>query len=302
MNTKLDPAVDFVEIYRNIVMHEFAWDMNQALSFALFRTYAVPGIGALLDRTGEFAKRTQKRYDDTALLLETPTRLGFEAPESRAAIRRVNQMHRSYDIPDHDFGYVLSTFVVVPKRWVDAYGKRPFTPGELEASVHYYRMLGRHMNIPDIPETYAGFEELMDSYEAEHFAFDPGGKRVADSTLALMVAFRPRVPKRVMEVFSRALMDDALLEALHYRKPSAAVVKTARAGVRLRGKLAGLLPASRKPTRVADLPWVRSYPYGYDVSQLGTFPGGGCPVPHGGAADKAEASADTFIGAGSDGR
>ena len=28
--------------------HEFPWDMNEALSFALFRTYAVPSIGGLL--------------------------------------------------------------------------------------------------------------------------------------------------------------------------------------------------------------------------------------------------------------
>ena len=185
-NERLDPATDFVDIYAKVVAHEFPWDMNQALGFALFRTYAVPGIGRLLDETGEFTQRTQKRYDDTALLLEPPNRLGFDDPEARAAIRRINQMHRAYDIPDHQFRYVLSTFVVVPKRWLDEFGKRPLTPHELEASVQYYRTLGRHLGIADVPETYAGFEELMDSYEAEHFGFDEGGRRVADATLSLM--------------------------------------------------------------------------------------------------------------------
>jgi len=88
-NDALDPATDFVEIYAKVVGHEFPWDMNQALGFALFRTYAVPGIDRLLAETGEFTSRTQKRYDDTALLLEPPTRLGFEAPEAKAAIRRI---------------------------------------------------------------------------------------------------------------------------------------------------------------------------------------------------------------------
>ena len=41
----LDPVRDFHEIYRATVTLEFPWDMKQALSFALFRTYAVPGIG-----------------------------------------------------------------------------------------------------------------------------------------------------------------------------------------------------------------------------------------------------------------
>ena len=86
VNDGLDPELDFVQIYRHVVMHEFPWDMNQALSFALFRTYAVPGIGRLLDETGEFPGAVQKRYDDTALLLEQPLSLGFDTP--RTAERR----------------------------------------------------------------------------------------------------------------------------------------------------------------------------------------------------------------------
>ena len=195
-NDSLDPQRDYVEIYGKVIGHEFPWDMNQALGFALFRTYAVPGIGRLLDQTDEFTRQPQKRYDDTALLLEPPYRLGFDEPEAKAAIRRINQMHRSYDIPNHEFRYVLSTFVVVPKRWLDEYGKRPLTSHEVEASVQYYRALGRHMNIKDIPETYAEFEELMDSYEAEHFAYDEGGRRVADATLALLVSFQPRIARQ----------------------------------------------------------------------------------------------------------
>ncbi|WP_228375032.1 oxygenase MpaB family protein [Demequina iriomotensis] len=309
VNEALDPERDFVEIYRTLVMHEFPWDMNQALSFALFRTYAVPGIGRLLDATGEFTRRTQKRYDDTALLLEAPTRLGFAHPEARVAIRRVNQMHRAYDIPDHEFRYVLSTFVVVPKRWMDAYGKRPFSEAEIDASVRYYRELGRHMNIPDVPETYLGFAALMDAYEAERFGFDEGARRVADATLALLLTFRPAVPKRLMEVVSRALMDDALLDALRYERPSRRTVARVRTGVRLRGRLAGLLPARAKATGVADLPWIRSYPDGFRVEDLGTFPGtaggaaggaAGCPVPHDAAPAGDRRAAPTAASHGSD--
>ena len=226
VNDSLDPATDFVEIYRNVVMYEFPWDMNQALSFALFRTYAVPGIGRLLDETGEFTGAAQKRYDDTALLLEPPTRLGFDHPEAKAAIRRINAMHRAYDIPNHEFRYVLSTFVVVPKRWIDDYGKRALTPTEVEACVHYYRALGRHMRIKDVPETYAGFEELMDSYEAENFAYDDGARKVADSTLALMQSFyASRASPGRDGIFARSLMDPPLREAFRYDAPPAAVQK-----------------------------------------------------------------------------
>ncbi|MBZ5737484.1 oxygenase MpaB family protein [Nocardioides mangrovi] len=285
-NDALDPATDYVDIYAKVVAHEFPWDMNQALGFALFRTYAVPGIGRLLDETGEFTASTQKRYDDTALLLEPPNRLGFEDPESKAAIRRINAMHRAYDIPNHEFRYVLSTFVVVPKRWLDDFGKRPLTPIELEASVQYYRTLGRHMGIQDIPETYAGFEELMDSYEAEHFAYDEGGRRVADATLALMVGFQPRIARPVMGVFSRSLMDPPLRAAFRYATPPAWVIAASRGALKARALLLRAFPARKEPKLVEDLPQIRSYPDGYRVEELGTFPvpgQRGCPVRHGDA-------------------
>ena len=279
LNDGLDPEHDFVQIYRHVVMYEFPWDMNQALSFALFRTYAVPGIGRLLDETGEFTGSVQKRYDDTAILLEQPFRLGFDHPDGRAAIRRINQMHRSYDIPDHEFRYVLSTFVVVPKRWLDDYGKRRLTPGEVRASVNYYRTLGKHLNIPDIPETFEEFEELMDSYEAEHFGFDPGARRVADSTLALMLTFHPRFAARAVEVFSRALMDPPLRQAFRYDAPSPRVERLSRGLLRARGVALRAFPARRTAQTAQDLKWIRSYPDGYDVERLGTFPSG-CPVQH----------------------
>lgn len=271
-NDRLDPEKDFVEIYRNVVMHEFPWDMNQALSFALFRTYAVPGIGSLLDRTGEFSGNVQKRYDDTALLLEPPTRLGFDHPDSRTAIRRINAMHRAYDIPNDQFAYVLSTFVVVPKRWLDEFGKRPMTPNEVEASVHYYRALGRHMNIKDVPETYAGFERLMDSYEAEHFAYDEGARRVADSTLALMRTFYARPLRRPAGIFAKAVMDQPLREAFRYDAPPAVVQRLSRAGLKARGRVLRAFPARKDPKRIEDISWIRSYPNGYVLEQLGTFP------------------------------
>ncbi|WP_121254879.1 oxygenase MpaB family protein [Nocardioides ferulae] len=277
LNDTLDPEVDYVDIYRNVVQHEFPWDMNQALSFALFRTYAVPGIGRLLDETGAFTTATQKRYDDTALLLEVPFSKGFDDPEARTAIRRINQMHKSYDIPDHEMRYVLSTFVVVPKRWIDDYGKRRLTPAELRASVNYYRRLGKHMAIPDIPETYEQFADLMDSYEREHFGFDPGGRRVADATLALLLTFYAKPLARPVEVFSRALMDQPLREAFGYAAPPAPVVALSRGALKARGLVLRLAPPRREPKRIEDLDWIRSYPDGYRVEELGTFPRG-CPV------------------------
>lgn len=276
---RLDPVTDYEEIYRITVTHEFPWDLSQALSFALFRTFAVPSIGRLLDETGEFARNPQKRYDDTTLLLDELSLHGLHSAAGRQAIRRINQMHGAYAISNDDMRYVLATFVVVPKRWLDDYGWRPLTTAEVAASTRYYVELGRLMGIRQVPQTYPEFVQLLDGYEAAHFAFDPSARRVADATLALMRTFYPRPFSWAIDPTARALMDDPLLAALGYRTPPAAVRHLIRAALRGRGRVERLLPARRTPVHVEDLRRVRSYPGGFDVGQLGTFPRG-CPVPH----------------------
>ena len=42
---QLDPVRDSHEISLHVSAYDFPWDNLQALSFALFRTYAVPSIG-----------------------------------------------------------------------------------------------------------------------------------------------------------------------------------------------------------------------------------------------------------------
>ena len=189
----LDPAhpTEAEEIHKITAAIEFPWDVRQALGLALFRTYAVPSVGELLARTGEFTAHTQKRYDDTVLLLGATVDRGFDDPDSRTAIRRMNQMHRRYGIGNDDMLYVLSTFVVTPLRWLDEFGWRRLHPHERRAAVTHYRALGRRMGIRDMPEDEAGFAALMDGVEAERFAHTAGGREVADATLALLATFPP---------------------------------------------------------------------------------------------------------------
>lgn len=259
---------------RDVGTLEFPWDFIQSLSFALFRTYAVPSIGRLLYETGEFTERTQKRHDDTVLVLDEMLEDGLDGERGRQALRRMNQMHRHYDISNDDMRYVLSTFVVSPIRWIDEFGWRCTTPTERDASVAYYREVGRHMNIHDLPATYDEFAELLDSYEAEHFAFDEGGRAVADATMRLFATFPPNnlLPWPVVRTLVLSLMGPQLCSAFGYRPPPALVQRLCRSLVRLRGRVVRLLPPRRRPKRGRDLSYLRTYPGGYDVTRLGTFP------------------------------
>ncbi len=273
----LDPQTRFEDIYRDLTQFEFPWDMNQSLSFALFRTYAVPTIGRLLFETGEFTERVQKRYDDTALLLEVPLVHGLDSTAGKQAIRRINQMHRMYDISNDDMRYVLATFVVVPVRWITAYGWRRLTDDEVVATVRYFEAVGRRMGIRDIPHDYDGFARLMDDYERDHFAFDRGARAVADSTLRLLATFYPGVPESVARKAAYALMDPPLLAAFQYGEPGRRWRRLVKSGLRARSAVVARLPRRRRPLTVESMHRIRSYPKGFQTAALGTF-APGCPV------------------------
>lgn len=280
---RMDPYEEATEIYRLSVAYEFPWDFTRALELALYRTYAVPSIGRLLARTAELTDRAQKRYDDTSLLLDMIVEHGFGSDEGRTAIRRINQMHRSYDISDDDMRYVLCTFVVMPKRWIDAYGWRRLSRHETVAGVVHHRTLGRHMGIKDIPETYEEFENCLDSYEAAHFAWDEDARRVSDATLDLMASWYPAPLAPLLRTTTLALLDDSLLRAFRYTPPSAATRAWVRRAVRLRGRAVRLLPPRRAPHFARQNREIKGYPNGYRIADLGTRPVPGvrgCPVRH----------------------
>lgn len=288
---RLDPEQDAHEIYQLIAAHEFPWDIARALELALYRTYAVPSIGSLLARTAELTDRTQKRYDDTALLLDAVVEHGFDSEDGRTAVRRINQMHRAYDISDDDMRYVLCTFVVVPKRWLDSFGWRRLTPHELRAVAHYYRTLGQRMGIKEVPRTYEEFERYLDDYEEAHFGWDEGGRKVSDATLDLMASWYPGPLAPLVRRASLALLDDPLLRAFRYARPRPAARRLVRGALRLRASTVRLLPPRRRPHFARQNPEIKGYPgypSGYRTADLGTFPGSGgvrpgsCPVPHAG--------------------
>ncbi|MEU1455309.1 oxygenase MpaB family protein [Streptomyces avermitilis] len=280
---RMDPEKDALKIYRLTAAYEFPWDFTRALELALYRTYAVPSIGRLLAETAELTDRPQKRYDDTALLLDAVVEHGFDGAEGHSAIRRINQMHRSYDISNDDMRYVLSTFVVMPRRWVDAYGWRRLSRHEIVATTVYYRTLGRHMGIKDIPGTYEEFEDCLDTYEEAHFAWDADARRVADATLDLMTSWYPRPLAPLLRTSTFALLEEPLLRAFRYEPPGAATRALVRRAVRARGRMVRLLPPRREP-HFARQNWeVKGYPNGYRVGELGTTPVPGvrgCPVRH----------------------
>ena len=184
---QLDPLRDHQRIAFLDSCYEFPWDTTRALELALFRTFAVAKGSSLLAGTGELTQRTQKRYDDTVLILAEMLEHGYDSERGRAALRRMNQLHARYAIPNDEFLYVLSTFVFEPIRWNARFGWRPLTDREKQAAFFYWREIGRRMNIRAIPDDYEAFERYNREFEQEHFRYAPANHQLAVATRDLFL-------------------------------------------------------------------------------------------------------------------
>lgn len=267
--SRLHPERDCERIVFLTTYLEFPWDMTRALEFALFRTFAVPSIAELLDRTGEFREATQRRYDDTAIIVNEMLFHGFSSNRGSAFLERMNRIHGGFRIANGDFLYTLWTFVFVPIDWIDRLGWRPLTSNERVALFHFWREVGTRMGIRDIPETYDAFWQFGRAYEAREFANVPATRRVADATRDLLLGFYlPRALHRPAEPVVAALMDAPLLDAIGYPHPSPALRRAAEAAVRARSRAVRLLPKATTP-KLPTLLGSRTHPSGYTLGDIG---------------------------------
>jgi hypothetical protein len=263
----LEPDRDYLHIFHLTFDAAFGWEVHRALELAIFHTFAVPSISEILDRTGEFAHRGQKRYDDTVALLREIARDGPASLHGRIAIRRMNWIHRAYGIGNDDLVYVLATFVVVPVRWIRRYGWRNLAEHEVHAAVMYYREVGRLMGLRRIPPTYAGFASYLDTYERQHRSFSEANRRLAVSLIEVFEAWFPRLVRPFVRRCVVAGLDRPLRDALGLPEPSRSVRAGVHVALRFRAALIRLLSPlklGRKGSRRS-----RSYPHGYGLTDLG---------------------------------
>lgn len=267
----LDPDRDYEKIVYLLQSFEFPWDCGRALEFALFRTYAVPTISALLANTGEFLTRPRKRYDDTELILCEIIEHGFESDRGRAALARMNQMHGRFRIANADFVYVLSTFVFEPIRWIERFGWRSLGDNEKQGIFRFYCELGRRMNIKGIPAAIEDFEAYNLEYERKNFCYSEANVRVGSATRDLLLGFYlPPGLWPLGNLVVYALLDDPLREAFGFPKAPLALQAAASTTVRLRSRLASYVPERRKPYLATQIQRP-TYPEGHRIEELGTF-------------------------------
>lgn len=265
---QLDPQANCQQIVLLVAAFEYPWLIRKSLEFALFRSYGVPSISQLLDRTGQFKRHGQRRVDDTGLLLAEIVENGYDSPRGRQAIQMINRMHGKFDIANDDMLYVLSTFVFEPIYWTRKFSWRRPSRHEDLANYHFWVEVGLRMAIKDIPSTFAEFERFKGDYERERFRYQSSNRRVADATLKVFEAWYPRLVRPLVRQVVYALLDEPLRRAFNYPKPLPLVRPAVHGALLLAAKILRFLPPRRKPFALTRAPH-RSYPEGYQLEDLG---------------------------------
>lgn len=265
----LDPVVDHQRIAFLTSLQEFPWDTTRSLELALFRAFAVKKGTGLLAGTGEFTQRTQKRYDDTVLILAEILEHGYDSQRGKAALRRMNQMHGRYAIPNDEFLYVLSTFVFEPIRWNERFGWRPLLRQEKLASYYFWREIARRMAIKDVPDSYEAFERYYEDFARANYEYAPENGELARATRDLLLSwYLPKPLWPLGRPFVHAMMDDRLLDAVGLPHPHPMIRRFTEGAVRLRSRIVRRLPPRRGP-RLITQERHPTYPNGYSIDELG---------------------------------
>lgn len=265
----LDPERDWLEIYQTMLRLEFPWDMKLGLNLAFNRSFSIPAIAAVHTATGELTERTQKRIDDTGLLMYEMVLNGFDQPRGREALRRVNQIHRPHNIPNEDYLYVLGCLVVIPTRWLERYGWRRPCCHERRATFLFYRKLGRRMGISDIPGSYEEFETWFDAYDAVHLTPNDDAAAIERATRSLLLGRIPRLLAPLGDGLVSALYDERLRRATWVDAPARPVKLGLHLMLQLRARLQRWFGAPQKTPLFSAGIRTKTYPAGYEIKELG---------------------------------
>ncbi len=265
---QLDPVTDHCLICHLLAGYEFPWDITRSMELAMVKIYCVPRISQLLERTGEFHHHTQKRYDDTALLLTSILKWGYDSERGQESIRRMNGIHGHYPIRNEDFLYVLSTLIYEPIRWNQRFGWRLFCETEKLAIFYFWQAIGQKMHIRDIPSTYDQFAQYNQDYEQHHFIYSDSNRRVAQSTINLFLSWFPAISRPLLEPCVHGMFEQLTLTAFGWSNPPTLVRNLVEKSLKFRGHVSRWLLPRRKPDFFTDSR-LRSYPHGYQLNDLG---------------------------------
>ncbi|MGN6609238.1 MAG: DUF2236 domain-containing protein [Jatrophihabitans sp.] len=247
----LDPVRDHEEAAHlsNEVRYGDAWFVHAAYLVAFTRQLAVPSIARIVHRTGtgDMMADARRRNDHTLVFFGEMLRHGHTSARGRAAIDRMEEIHRRFGISAEDKLYTLASLAVEADRITDHLGIEVFTEVERQTRFLFWRGVGEYMGLT-VPPTRAELVRWTLAFEHERYGPTPGGRAVVEQ---LFVDWRerwfPGPLRRLADPLLLLLLDEPLRAVHGLPDPPAGLVPWARRVVRPYLALQAARP--HRPTR-----------------------------------------------------
>lgn len=262
----LDLETDYREITK-LFYADFQSTMVAKSINGFMMNYAAPRISRVLRSSGELEHRISKRVIDTIILASAVMMEGFTG-KGRDAARRVNAMHRQYDIHPDDFIAVGAEEAVGSIVLAELYGWRTVTDKEREAVNRYYSHQARAFGSPNpLPVTYAETKAYFEDYLDNHVYYEPQNERLGKVLLSWIGTMAPKGMRSLYRFILIAQLDDRVARACGMRPASRLAKWLSYAALK---HIGGKLPVSDGGPSHLDALVRHVYPNGYEISQVGT--------------------------------
>jgi ER-bound oxygenase mpaB/B'/Rubber oxygenase, catalytic domain len=263
----LDIDANFREIAA-LFYQDFQSVMLPASFSNFMMTFAAPRISRILGSTGELEHRAAKRVVDMSLLTSAVLEHGLGAELGRDAARRVNHMHRQYDIHEDDFLVVGSDAVVIGIALAENYGWRAVTDKEREAVRRFHSQLGQAFGSHrPLPGTLKEVRQFWSDYMDRELQFEPQNRRLARAVLNYYITMFPKGLRTIFRVVLMADVDPRIARACGMPVANMPTRWIATRVMKLLGRQ-DPVPDGGKDG-LAELAKT-VYPNGWEVNELGT--------------------------------
>jgi len=208
-NIKDDVPTD-ERIYHFMACYEFPWECFYGINFAFYRTFSSPTISGLYYKTGTIEKTTEKRVNDTDILMHAWVDYGVDSKVGSESWKHLNKIHSSFAGKhfNRDFVYVLCCFIADTIRFIEVFGYRKLTQEEQEGLFKFWIKVGDRMNLTDMPKTLKESIKLVDDYvdsDAYSYSTD-GGKALVEAITSLLSRWYWFVPRPLIYEGATALL------------------------------------------------------------------------------------------------
>nr|WP_042188988.1 oxygenase MpaB family protein [Kibdelosporangium sp. MJ126-NF4]CEL18583.1 hypothetical protein [Kibdelosporangium sp. MJ126-NF4]CTQ98067.1 hypothetical protein [Kibdelosporangium sp. MJ126-NF4] len=280
------------DIWLQDMAYEFPWEWQVAGSVAFYASFAPVRLAELLVRTRELTENTEKRLEDTSILMWETFRHGVRGPEGKAAVRQLNRIHRNavrhisdehrtWEITGEDYLFVLATTFLTTIRVAQRITWRPLIDQERTGAYLHFREIGEVMGLKDIPRTYADMARFHDDYAARHIRYSPEARRLYLATRDMIVdvltmwlperspAWFAGLMRRIAVSVLPAIVPKVLRTAFGMRDPSPLLSVAVGAAMRVRGAVVRRMSPRTEPAIPDRFP-TEEFPDGdYRIDQIG---------------------------------